>query len=282
MRACGASIMSLGRTVASRTDGPMRACGASIMSLGRTVASHTEGVRAQAFVAFMLSFALAMIVGTMVLSHGARRHGTAPKLVPEPAASSAAVAPGADVVPWLPALVLPRIDQPSKRAEEAVRVFNAAPVGQPQATSVAVRPSGSVRSEVVRVTEIALWGKPTKPWVSITASGPVRYQLRNVEPDWVVIDVSKAELALGSGGPPAGRGLVRLIRVGQFTPDVVRVVLELTEAVPVHVATSPSRNAIVVSLAVDARGNSHTAPAPGQRPGAVRPVPMARFAPPGT
>jgi hypothetical protein len=182
----------------------------------------------------------------------------------------------------LPSVALPSVDQPSKRVEEAVRVFNAAPVGQPPATSVAVRPSGSIRSEVVRVTGIALWGKPTKPWVSITASGPVRYQLRNIEPDWVVIDVSKAELALGSGGPPAGRGLVRLIRVGQFTPDVVRVVLELTEAVPVHVATSPGRNAIVVSLAVDARGNSHTPPAPGQRPGAVRPVPMARLAPPGT
>lgn len=273
-----ASIVRLGRAVAARAEGPMKACAASIVCLARAAAFHTEGVRTQVYVAFTVSFLVAMIVGTLVLSQGARTHRTAAPLKPEPPAGPAAVAPTIDPLPRLPSVALPRLADPSKPAEEAARLLNAAPAGRTPAATVAVRSSGSARSEVARVQEIALWGNPGKPWVSITASAPVTYQLRKVEPDWVVIDVTRAELALTSGKPPAGRGLVRLIRVGQFTPNTVRVVLELTEAVPVHVATSAGKTAIVVSLAVDARGNSLTEPAPGQRPGAVKPVPVARAA----
>ena len=107
--------------------------------------------------------------------------------------------------------------------------------------------------ETAKITGITIWGTPSKPWVSITASGSVRYQLQQVEPDWVVMDVSKAQLALASGGAPVARGLVKQIRVGQFAPEVVRVVLELTQAVPIHVAASADRAAIVVSFATKAR-----------------------------
>ena len=282
-RVCAASVMSFRRTAAACAERRVGACAASLMRLGRAVASHTEGVRAQAYLAFALSFVLAMIVGTLVLSpHGARTYRTAPKLAAEPPAAPEAVAPGVDLLPpshsvtLPPSLALPRLTNPSRRPDVDVRVFNIAPAGHPQVAAAAVRSTGNVRGGVARVTEIALWGSSSKPWVSITASSPVSYRLRNVEPDWVVIDVSKAELALTSGKPPVGRGLVRLIRVGQFTPDTVRVVLELTQAVPIHVATSAGKNAIVVSLAVDAQGNSQTAPAPDRRPDAVHPIPIAR------
>ncbi len=148
-------------------------------------------------------------------------------------------------------------------------------VGLGQTPAVAAPPGGSVRGGAARVTGITLWGTPSKPWVSITASGPIRYQLRNVEPDWVVVDVFRAQLALASGKPPAGRGLVRQIRAGQFTQDVVRVVLELTESVPVHVATSPDKTAIIVSLAAEAQGNGHVLPASGQQPAAGQPANIA-------
>jgi hypothetical protein len=282
-QACAAAVASVRRAAAARAEGPVQACKASLRRLGRTVASHTEGERTQAYLAFTLSFVLAMIVGAMMPSfHGPRTHRAAPKLAVEPPAGPEAAAPGVALPPRSPSVTLPpsvalpRLFSPSKRTEEDVRLFNVSPAGQPQAATVAVRSTGNVRSGVAKVTEIALWGNSSKPWVSITASAPVRYQLRHVEPDWVVMDVSKAELALTSGKPPAGRGLVRLIRVGQFTPDTVRVVLELTEAVPIHVATSSGKNAIVVSLAVDARGNSRTAPAPDRRPGAAHPIPIAR------
>jgi polysaccharide export outer membrane protein len=112
---------------------------------------------------------------------------------------------------------------------------------------------GSGRGGIARVTGITLWGTPSKPWVSITASGPVRYQRRNSGPDRVVLDVFKAELALSPGKPPTGRGLVKRIRAGQLDQDTVRVVVELLQPVPVHLALSADRAAIVVSLAPTAK-----------------------------
>jgi len=120
--------------------------------------------------------------------------------------------------------------------------------------TTAVRaPAPGAADGISKITEIAIWGAPSKPWVSIIASGPVHYQLQRIQPDWAVVDVSKAQLALAPGSNPIARGLVKQIRVGQFTPDVVRVVLELTQAVPIHIATSAGRASIIVSFAVGAR-----------------------------
>jgi polysaccharide biosynthesis/export protein len=139
---------------------------------------------------------------------------------------------------------------------------------------------------VSKITGIAIWGTPRKPWVSIIASGPVRYQLQHIQPDWVVVDVSKAQLALAPGSNPVARGLVKQIRAGQFAPDVVRVVLELTQAVPIHIATSAGRAAIIVSFAVEARthGGSVQAqggPAPVASNQPVTPPPVASAPPAG-
>ena len=283
VRTFAASVALAARSTASRAQGRAHATAISIAAVRRAAASHTEGERVQVYLAFTLSFVLAMLVGTLVLSaRGPRARHFAPQLAAEPAAGPEAIPPGVDVLPASPSVTLPpsvalpRLTAPSRRGETEARLLTVVPVAQPPVAAVAVRSSGNVRIGVARVTDIALWGNPSKPWVSITASAPVTYRLRNVEPDWVVIDVSKAELALSSAKPPAGRGLVRLIRVGQFTPDTVRVVLELTEAVPIHVATSAGKNAIVVSLAVDARGNSQMSPAPDRRPGAANSIPIAR------
>lgn len=280
---CAASIAGVRRAAAAHAGRSLQAWTASLTRLGRAAASHTEGERVQIYLAFTLTFVLAMIVGTLMLTpRGARTHRAPPGLAAEPTPGPEVIAPNADLVPGSPSVTLPpsvalpRLTAPSRRTEEEARLLNVAPAAQPQVAAVAVRSTGYVRGGVAKVTDIALWGNSRKPWVSITASAPVTYRLRNVEPDWVVIDVSKAELALSSGKPPAGRGLVRLIRVGQFTPDTVRVVLELTEAVPIHVATSPGKNAIVVSLAAEARGNSHTSPTPDRRPGAAHAMPIAR------
>lgn len=283
VRATATSIAHVGHTAMCRAEGPLRHYSALILRLGPVVRFDTEGVRAQAVLAFTVSFVLAMVIGTAVFPQSPKKN-RAPTPDPETVAGPAEVAPRVDLLPRLPsaalrsAAALPRSDAASKRPDEASRLLTVAAAEPPQASAAAVRTSGTGRSETARVTEISLWGSPSKPWVSITTSGPVRYQLRNVAPNWVVMDLSKAELALTSGHPPAGRGLVKLIRVGQFAPGTVRVVLELTDAVPFHVATSPGRNAIVVSLAGDAKGSSDTAPSPLPRPGAGT---LAPITPPG-
>ena len=132
-------------------------------------------------------------------------------------------------------------------------------IGVP-AGGAAARSGSQVRGRIAKVTGVVIWGTPSRPWVSITASGPVRYQLRTVEPDWVVVDVSKAQLALASGKPPVGRGLVKQIRIAQFAPEVVRVILELARPVPVHVMASLDKAAIVVTL-VEGRTHADSAQA---------------------
>ena len=144
-----------------------------------------------------------------------------------------------------------------------------------QVTATATGSGRAVRGGIAKVTGIALWGAPGRPWVSIIASGPVRYQLRNIEPDWVVIDISRAQLALALGRQPGSRGLVKQIRIGQFAPSIVRVVLELAQPVPVHVATSADKTAIVVTLRVKATTLARSTHAPADRDavGLVLPVP---------
>jgi hypothetical protein len=224
-------------------------------------------------VAFVLSFVFVMTVGAMILSD--------PGTKPKQSAGALPVPPSLRVFPAEPSLEGPTIDAvsthhkdpptlaaPNARTASQERVSPASSIstGLHQATGIAALPVSSVRGGVARVTSITLWGTPSRPWVSISASGPIRYQLRNVKSDWVVVDISRAQLTLLSGGPPAGRGLVKQIRAGQFVPDVVRVVLELTEPVPVHVATSPDKSAIVVVLAAEGRAKGTGRSQPGHRP----------------
>jgi polysaccharide biosynthesis/export protein len=161
---------------------------------------------------------------------------------------------GADVVRVVVELVQP-VRSRLGPAQNGMALVIGIPASGATGRANATRRGETVQGALPKVTEISVWGAADKPWVSIAASGPVRYQLRNVEPDWVVLDVSRAHLALDSGKPPAGRGIVKQIRVGQFAPDVVRVVLELAERVPIHVATSPDRAAIVVSFK-EAKGST--------------------------
>jgi hypothetical protein len=106
------------------------------------------------------------------------------------------------------------------------------------------------------VTRIALWGAPERPWGSITTSGPVRYRLRDIRPGWIVVDLSPATLDLVSGKPPAAFGRITRVRAGQFNPTTVRVVLELTEAVPVRITSSSDGRAIIISLVGPAMDNA--------------------------
>jgi hypothetical protein len=84
--------------------------------------------------------------------------------------------------------------------------------------------------------------------ITITATKPVSYQLRNIRSDWVVIDIPGTELAGRAGSVPAVRGLVKKIRVGQFMPNIVRVVVELIQPAEVHLSSSSDHSAIVVGI----------------------------------
>jgi hypothetical protein len=244
----------------------------------RALASRGDGSVMRALGAFAVSFVVVMTVGMLILPDvPPRLRSNLPRVPAMPSFTVTPTRPSRSVLrkvdparhyedgASLSATITPNAAQGANGGQGTkAGAVSKAPNGLRQTTPAAVRPGGDVRGGVVRVTGIALWGTPNRPWVSITASGPVRYQLRNVEPDWVVVDISRAQLAVASD-LPTGRGLVRQIRTGQFAPDVVRVVVELAGPIPVHIATSLDKTAIVLSLAAQAGGNGNVPSRPEQR-----------------
>jgi hypothetical protein len=73
----------------------------------------------RALVAFLISFALVGTVGTLILP------SPGPRAKPKPPTGSAAVKPTLEFLPGLPSLAVPRIDDTSKRYEEAWRLLKA-------------------------------------------------------------------------------------------------------------------------------------------------------------
>jgi len=84
--------------------------------------------------------------------------------------------------------------------------------------------------------------------LSVVASAPIRYELRQVQSNWIVIDVSPAALGIPAGAVPSAGHVVTKVRVGQFQSDVVRVVVEMVRPTPFRVTASADRTALLVGI----------------------------------
>ena len=90
--------------------------------------------------------------------------------------------------------------------------------------------------ERARVTAVRLFSSKNYTRVMMELSGEVRYQAHRLNedpskglPPRIYIDLFNAKLAIDSKEPiTVEDGLLRQVRVGQFTPDVVRVVIDMT------------------------------------------------------
>ena len=88
------------------------------------------------------------------------------------------------------------------------------------ALPIAAWPATVAGAAPVKVTGVSLKEAPNELQVSIVASGPARYQTRDVQANWIVLDVQGARLAMPSGQLPLAKGVVRKVRVGQFADEV--------------------------------------------------------------
>ena len=128
------------------------------------------------------------------------------------------------------------------------RCRRSAAVGLTLVFALALWPASQAQAAPVKVTGINLKEVASQLLVAIVASGPVRYQVRDVQPNWIVVDVPGAQLGIPPGEVPVARGLVTKVRVGQFEPNIVRVVLELVQPIRFHLTTSPDRGAILLGI----------------------------------
>jgi type II secretory pathway component GspD/PulD (secretin) len=124
-------------------------------------------------------------------------------------------------------------------------------IGLALALSIALWPAIVAQAAPVKVTGVGLKEAANELQVSIVATGPVRYQTREVQSNWIVLDVQSARLAMPSGQLPLAKGVVRKVRVGQYADDVVRVVVELAQPAKFHVTAAPDNLAILVGIGRD-------------------------------
>ena len=120
-----------------------------------------------------------------------------------------------------------------KRLKE-IADLQAAQKEQPSARSrtaeVSSEPAARPKGGPVQVTEIHNWVGPSYTRVVIEAKGPFQYNtLRLSHPDRIVFDLTNARVshAMQQKSVPVDGAFLRDIRVGQFKPNVTRVVLDV-------------------------------------------------------
>lgn len=126
------------------------------------------------------------------------------------------------------------------------------------AGSVAAGPQSTVDHQAAivhaapaRISSVAVEAQGQEPRVQIVGEGELHYRASRLEnPTRLVLDFAGATLASRPGSVPGDSALIRNIKVGQFQPDVTRVVVELDHWTPYTVAASST--GVIVEFASSA------------------------------
>jgi N-acetylmuramoyl-L-alanine amidase len=88
--------------------------------------------------------------------------------------------------------------------------------------------------EAALVTELHYWSNPDYTRIAVTMDRDVPYEYHQLKkgasgklPPRLYLDLKGARLAKGVKDIPIGDGLLRMARVGQYRPDIVRIVLDI-------------------------------------------------------
>jgi hypothetical protein len=131
------------------------------------------------------------------------------------------------------------------------------------------------RADLARVTGVTTQAGQSDVRIIVHVSAPVHYEIQRVRADWIVVDILGATLAVQAGPVSASSGPVTRIRLGQFAPTVVRVVVELAQPLKFRVDTAAQETTIVIALPSGAAPPAAGSPLPPgvAAPAAVSPPP---------
>jgi type IV pilus assembly protein PilQ len=119
-------------------------------------------------------------------------------------------------------------------------------------------PAGASATASV-ISSVAITQAPQRASVRVEGEGPLEVHAARVQnPDRVVLDFSGTRLAVHKTVIPGVSDPVRGVRLGQFRPDVARVVIDLTAASPYRI----SRDGLAVVVSFDTEVQSPAASAP--------------------
>jgi type IV pilus assembly protein PilQ len=122
------------------------------------------------------------------------------------------------------------------------------------------------------ISSVAITQAPERASVRVEGEGPLQvHAARAQDPDRLVLDFSGARLAVRKTVIPGISAPVRGVRLGQFRPDVARVVIDLTAASPYRI----SRDGLSVVVSFETAAQSPTASAPTLKAASEK-VPMER------
>lgn len=99
------------------------------------------------------------------------------------------------------------------------------------------------------VSDVTLGEEEGRTRLDVQTNAPVAYDtILLVDPHRLVVDVHGARLGIPPGEQPVQVGVARCLRVGQFGPDVVRVVVELNAPVGYEAFTREARPGVSLLL----------------------------------
>jgi type IV pilus assembly protein PilQ len=119
-------------------------------------------------------------------------------------------------------------------------------------------PAGTSAAASV-ISSVAITQAPQRASVRVEGEGPLEVHAARVQdPDRLVLDFSETTLAVHKTVIPGVSAPVRGVRIGQFRPDVARVVIDLTAASPYKI--SRDGLAVVVSFETGVQSPAVSAP----------------------
>jgi len=120
-------------------------------------------------------------------------------------------------------------------------------------------PAGASATASV-ISSVAITQAPQRASVRVEGEGPLEVHATRVQdPDRLVLDFNGARLAVHKTVIPGVSAPVRGVRLGQFRPDVARVVIDLTGASPYKI--SRDGLSVVISFESQAQSPAESAPA---------------------
>jgi type IV pilus assembly protein PilQ len=137
-------------------------------------------------------------------------------------------------------------------------ILASAALGTSPSVAQTQEPAGAGATASV-ISSVAITQAPERASVRVEGEGPLEVHAARIQdPDRLVLDFRGTRLAVRNTVIPGVSAPVRGVRLGQFRPDVARVVIDLTSASPYRI----SRDGLAVVVAFEAASQSPVAAAP--------------------
>src|SRR6266404_8689952 len=136
-------------------------------------------------------------------------------------------------------------------------IFASAALATSPSDAQTQEPAANATASVI--SSVAITQAAERASVRVAGAGPLEVHAARVQnPDRLVLDFTSAKLAVQKTVIPGVSAPVRGVRLGQFRPDVARVVIDLTAAMPYQI--SRDGVSVVVSFATVAQAPAASAP----------------------